>query len=149
VIPLPRLHEAEQFLHDQIPLTRAMNLRVVANGSSFAIEAPVAVNHNHLQTAFGGSINSVATLAGYAFLWMQLREVAAHVVVRESSIRFRRPVRETIRAVCIAPDPLMLVAFNEAVAAKANAPIELRVVVEEHGAIAAEFAGTFVGMPNY
>ncbi len=59
------LREAENYFHDQIPLTRAMGLRVVAcDQNQFVVEAPVSLNSNHLQTAFGGSINAVATLAG-------------------------------------------------------------------------------------
>src|SRR2546423_4037907 len=99
------LGAVEQFLHEQIPITRAMGLRVVGNDENgFTVEAPVALNSNHLRTAFGGSINAVATLAGYGFLWMELNDAAAHVVVAESSIKFLRPVRETIRATCLRPD---------------------------------------------
>src|SRR3954447_5262792 len=98
------LAAAEKFLHEQIPITRTMGLRVVANDENgFTVEEPVALNSNHLRTAFGGSINAVATLAAYGFLWMELNEAAAHVVVAESSIRFLRPVRETIRATCPRP----------------------------------------------
>ena len=96
--------EAERYFHQQIPITRAMGVRVVAHDENgFVIEAPVALNSNHLRTAFGGSINSVATLAAYGLLWLELRQPAAHVVVAESSIRFLRPVRDTIRAICLGP----------------------------------------------
>lgn len=121
-------------------------MRVVSHGGNFAIEAPVAFNRNHLQTAFGGSINSVATLAGYALLWLELGELPAHVVIRESSIRFLRPVRATLRAVCTPPDPEMLAAFHRTLAVRGKAQVQLRVQVEEHGAIAAEFVATFVAM---
>src|SRR5438270_12711664 len=107
------LREAEKFLHEQIPITRAMGLRVVANDENgFVVDAPVALNSNHLRTAFGGSINAVATLAAYGFLWMELNDAAAHVVVAESSIRFLRPIRETIRATCLRPDAKSLAAFR-------------------------------------
>src|SRR3954463_7203351 len=107
------LLEAEKFLHEQIPITRAMGLRVVANDESgFTVEAPVALNSNHIRTAFGGSINAVATLAAYGFLWVELNEAAAHVVVAESSIRFLRPVRETIRATCARPEEKRLDEFR-------------------------------------
>jgi thioesterase domain-containing protein len=139
------LAAAEKFLHEQIPITRAMGLRVVANdGSGFTVEAPVALNSNHLRTAFGGSINAVATLAAYGFLWMELNEAAAHVVVAESSIRFLRPVRETIRATCVRPDASSLEAFRDQFAEKQKARIHLRVNVTEAGEIAAEFEGRFV-----
>jgi thioesterase domain-containing protein len=136
---------AEKFLHEQIPVTRAMGLRVVANDENgFVVEAPVALNSNHLRTAFGGSINAVATLAAYGFLWMELYEVAAHVVVAESSIRFLRPVRETIRATCCRPDAKTLGAFGNQFAEKGKARITLRVDVTEAGEIAAQFEGQFV-----
>ena len=139
------LHEAEKFFHEQIPITRAMGLRVEANDENgFAVEAPVALNSNHLRTAFGGSINAVATLAAYGFLWIELNEAAAHVVVAESSIRFLRPVRETIRAVCPRPTPDALEAFRAQFAAKRKARIALRVNVIEAGETAAEFEGVFV-----
>ena len=139
------LLEAEKFLHEQIPITRAMGLRVVTHDAEgFAVEAPVALNSNHLRTAFGGSINAVATLAAYGFLWLELNDTSAHVVVAESSIRFLRPVRETIRAVCSRPDAKSLAAFRAQFAEKGKARIVLRVNVTEAGESAALFEGRFV-----
>ncbi len=141
------LREAQEFFHRQIPLTRAMGVRVVPNGAAtFAIEAPVALNSNHLQTAFGGSINAVATLAAYGFLWLELRSSAAEVVVAESTIRFLAPVRETIRAICAPPAPEVLAAFKATFEAKGKARIALHVRVEENGTCAAAFEGTFVAL---
>ncbi len=141
------LPDAEEFFHQKIPLTRTMGVRVVSHGASgFAIEAPVALNHNHLQTAFGGSINSVATLAAYAFVWFELRERKAEVVVAESSIRFLAPIRQTIRGICTLPDPELLAGFRSEFAGSGKARISLRVVVEENGVTAADFRGTFVAV---
>jgi thioesterase domain-containing protein len=140
-----RLAAAEKFLHEQIPITRAMGLRVVAHDDTgFTVEAPVALNSNHLRTAFGGSINAVATLAAYGFLWLELNDAAAHVVVAESSIRFLRPVRETIRAICLRPAGGELETFAVQFREKRKARITLRVRVGEAGEIAAEFEGQFV-----
>jgi thioesterase domain-containing protein len=139
------LHQAEKFLHEQIPITRAMGLRVLANDEAgFTVEAPVARNSNHLKTAFGGSINAVATLAAYGFLWVELNDAAAHVVVAESSIKFLRPVRETIRATCPRPDSNTLDTFRARFAEKGKARIALRVDVTEAGETAAVFEGIFV-----
>ena len=140
-----RLRAAEKFLHEQIPITRAIGLRVVAHDEKgFVVEAPVALNSNHLRTAFGGSINAVATLAAYGLLWLELNDASAHVVVAESSIRFLRPVRETIRAICLRPGRDELAAFHSQFAGKRKARITLRVNVIEAGETAAEFEGGFV-----
>lgn len=142
------LGEAEEYFHRQIPLTRAMGVRVSADDNgAFVVTAPVALNYNHLHTAFGGSINAVATLAAYGFLWMQLRDEAAHVVVAESLIKFVQPVRETIRAVCSNPDAQQLAAFRSTLRATGKAKIALHVrVVDEDGRPAAEFTATFVAL---
>jgi thioesterase domain-containing protein len=137
------LRRTEEFLRAKIPVTRAMGIRVVAHGDTFAIEAPVALNYNHLHTAFGGSINAVATLAAYAFVWLRLGD-AAHVVVRESTIRFLRPIRETIRAYCKEPTADELRIFYSALSDNAKATMRLGVVIQENETVAADFSGTFV-----
>ena len=141
------LREAEQFLHAKIPLTRAMGVRIVSDDArEFVVTAPVSLNYNHLHTAFGGSINAVATLAGYGLLWMELRGENAHVVIAESSIRFLRPIRETIRAVCRKPDAQTLASFSSTLRAEGKAKIALPVRVEEDGVRAAEFQATFIAL---
>lgn len=124
-----------------------MGVRVIATDDrGFVVEAPVALNSNHLQTAFGGSINAVATLAGYGLLWLEIRDTPVDVVIRESSIRFHHPIRQTIRATCARPDAQVLRAFHETLRAKGKARIKLRVRVEEDARLAAELEGTFVAL---
>ena len=138
-------NEAEEYFHAQIPITRAMGVRVVArNEDQFVVEAPVAQNSNHLRTGFGGSINAVATLAGYGFLWSALRDKPSHVVIAESSIRFFRPVRQMIRAICLRPDAEEWNAFRSRFAKDGQASIQLKVSVVEEDKKSAEFNGTFV-----
>lgn len=141
----PTLHDAEEYFHQQIPITRAMGVRVVAHDENgFVVEAPVALNSNHLGTGFGGSINAVATLAAYGLVWVELRDQRVHVVVAQSSIRFLRPVREAIRAICARPDRDEWAAFRARFAEKGKARITLRVNVVEADQTAAEFEGAFV-----
>lgn len=143
----PHLDEAEKFLHQKIPLTRAMGVRVIAQDEKgFVVEAPVALNSNHLQTAFGGSINAVATLAGYGLLWMEIRDQPIDVVIRESSIRFFHPIRTMIRATCLPPVAAALAAFHETLRAQGKARLTLRVQVTEDGRVAAELEGIFVAL---
>lgn len=122
-----------------------MGVRIVAGErSGFAISAPVPQNSNHLRTAFGGSINAVAVLAAYSFLWLELRDQGMEVVIRESSIRFLRPIRETIRAVCLRPDPAKLEKFRDELRTNGKARIALQVSVEEKAILAAKLDGVFV-----
>lgn len=136
-----------EFLHSEIPITRAMGVKVAAYDSGrLVLEAPLTLNHNHLGTAFGGSLAAIATLAGYALLWLELRDRSAHVVIRESTMKFRRPVRGDLRAVCHTPSAAALAAFHETLARTGKARIDLQVTLDEQGEIAVEFQGTFVAV---
>jgi len=141
------LSETEKFLHEKIPLTRAMGVRVesFADGQ-FVLVAPIEKNHNHLHTAFGGSLSALATLAGYGFLWLELRDPKVHVVIKESAIRFRRPVHGDIRAICRQPDDAVLSSFKSDFARKGKARIALNVEIVEDEIAAVEFQGTFVAV---
>ncbi len=140
-----RLRDIENFLHEQIPLARAMQVRVERFGSEqLTLTAPLAANHNHLGTAFGGSLAALVMLAGYGLLWLELEDREAHIVISESTLKFRRPVRAIIRATCRRPDEATMAAFKADFAAKGKGSIRLEVVIEEAAQIAVEFAGTYV-----
>ena len=139
------LREAEDYFHREIPITRAMGTRVTTSDEKqFVVEAPVASNSNHLRTGFGGSINAVATLAGYGLVWSALKGQGAHVVIAKSSIQFLRPIQQTIRAVCLRPGLEKWSAFQNLLARKGQASISLVVRVIERDEVAAEFKGIFV-----
>jgi thioesterase domain-containing protein len=141
------LSETERFLHEKIPITRAMGVRVESfDDGQFVLAAPIGKNHNHLHTAFGGSLSAMATLAGYGFLWLELRDPEAHVVIKESAIRFRRPVLGDIRAICRKPEDSVLSAFKSDFARKGKARIVLNVEIVEDEIAAVEFEGTFVAV---
>jgi thioesterase domain-containing protein len=142
-----QLLEIEQYLHQQIPLSAAMKIRVVEwTREHLILKAPLAPNRNHLGTAFGGSLNAIATLTGYSAVWLALDDSAAHVVIRDSSIAFRRPVRDDIRAVCPLPKKSVLEAFRSDFARKGKARLSLQVFIDHEGEHAVEFSGTFVAV---
>ncbi len=59
------LQGIESYLHREIPITAAMGIRVESyNEKELVLTAPLEPNHNHLGTAFGGSLSAIATLAG-------------------------------------------------------------------------------------
>ena len=141
------LRESTAYLHEQIPLTQAMGVEVAAyDRTQLVLTAPLALNHNHLGTAFGGSLNALATLAGYALLWLELKDRTAHIVIRKSSIQFHHPVHGELRAECRVPNETALAEFHQAFARKGKARLELRVAIVEEGTVAVEFTGTFVAL---
>ena len=141
------LRETEEFFYEKIPITRAMGVRVTKyDGSQLSLAAPIALNHNHLGTAFGGSLSALATLAGYGLIWLEMGDKTAHLVIRKSELSFRRPVRREIVAVCRRPSHDQLWVFKNAFAEHRKARISLEVTIEEEGLVAVEFRGIFVAL---
>ena len=141
------LHDTERFLHEQIPLTRAMGVQVEAyDEEQLIVTAPLAPNHNHLGTAFGGSLSAVATLTGYCMLWLLLGDRESHIVIRNSSINYRRPVRRGIRATCHRPDEASFSTFKARFEETGKAQMTLQVAIVEDGLVCVEFEGVFVAI---
>ncbi len=140
----------EAFLHEKIPLTKAMGLHVAeSNAHRLVLEAPLDKNVNHLGTAFGGSLHALPTLACYAAVWTLMREAGldGHVVVKRSAARYRAPVKATLRAVCMRPAPTVVAEFITDLNRHKKARMELTAIVEgEGGNPAVEFSGTFVAL---
>ncbi len=128
-------------------MARLMGIGVAeASGQRVVLTAPLEVNHNHLGTAFGGSLAAVATLAGYAALWTALGDRSVHVVVRRSKLDYRRPVRGQIRAVCELPEGGPDEGFRAALAARGKARLTLEVAIVEDGGSCVVFTGDFVAL---
>jgi thioesterase domain-containing protein len=141
------VRQIQELLHSKIPITRAMGVKVEDYDSErLVLSAPLAENVNHLGTAFGGSLNALAVLSGYGLLWLELKEEECHIVIRESSISYERPVTGEIRAVCARPDAEALAEFKQTFQQKGKARIALSATIESEGQTAVRFAGIFVAL---
>lgn len=116
------------------------------NKEQLVLTAPLEANHNHLGTAFGGSLSAIATLAGYGLLWLELGDRQCHIVVHSSTIHYRRPVRENIHAICRRPDEVALAAFKTKFASIGKARITLHVTIEHDGLMCVDFEGVYVAI---
>ena len=139
--------QIQDLFYSKIPLTRAMGVKVEEyDGERLILSAPLDNNINHLGTAFGGSLNALAVLSVYGFLWMELQDPECHIIIRESSISYERPVRDEIRAICARPEAELLAEFKSAFQKKGKARIALSATIEDKGVTAANFRGTFVAI---
>ena len=139
------------FLHEQIPLTRAMELRAIeANAHRLVLDAPLAPNKNHLGTAFGGSLQALPTLACYGALWMILREagIDGHVVVKRAHATFHEPVEGKLRACCERPGAGVVNDFLAHLRRHKKARMELAALVDGSSPAkpAVRFSGSFVAI---
>lgn len=141
----------ELFLHEMIPLAKAMGVGVeVSDGSALVLTAPKEQNKNSLNTAFGGSLVALATLAGYGVVWELMCDEKKtdkpvwHIVVKESRAAYRRPVLGDLRAICERPAQAAIAEFKEALARYGKAKLKLRASIIENGSVAVDVQAAFV-----
>jgi len=143
---LDEITELREVLHREIPLTRAMGLEVDSyDGNCLVLAAPLLPNTNHKDTAFGGSLYSLAVLAGWGLLHLKLkqREVPAHIVIRHSQIDYIRPVTDDIKAMCCFQSDQQVDALINAYLKKNLAGIRLNAIIKQGGNDAVFFSGKY------
>jgi thioesterase domain-containing protein len=147
---LSELAELERYLHAQMPLARAMGVRVlVADAGRVRLAAPLAPNLNHRQTFFGGSAAALATLAAWTLAHQRLREregLDAHLVIQRSSMEYLEPAAAEVEAECVAPPEASWERLLRMLRRAGKGRIELEVELRAEGAVVGSFRGTFVAL---
>jgi thioesterase domain-containing protein len=138
-----------QYLHEHIPLSRAMQVAVVeVTADSITLAAPIEPNVNHRGTVFGGSISAVAILAAWSLLHTRLsgEGVACRLVIQRNSIDYLKPVDADFTATSLPPAAGDWLTFTRMLARKGVARVTIRCLLKCSGATVAEFEGEFVAL---
>ena len=144
-----RAADLERYLHDHIPLSRALAIRVEHLGPELVrLSAPLAPNLNHRRTAFGGSVASIAILAGWSWLLARLidRRPVPRLVIQEQTVEYLAPIGAAFEAVCPAPSDAAWRRFLRALDGRGRGRLELAAEVLCEGRVAARFRGLFVAI---
>ena len=133
-------------LDREFPLARHIGVRADSvDDRRVVLRAPFAPNANYKGTAFGGSLYSVAVLAGWAWVtrYLAARGLAADAVIQESSVRFLSPVQGELRARTAAPPEAQIDKFRKMLQRAGRGRIRLRVEINYGETLAALFEGVF------
>ena len=146
--------EAAAALGDEIlaaiPLARAMAMSVSAyDGDSLTLSALLAPNINDKGCAFGGSLVSLMTLAGWGLVKLGLDRQgrACDIYVQDSDVRYLAPVWNDFDAVARLVDRESFLAMAEALTSRGRARTRVRcVVLLPDGSAAATLEARFVAI---
>jgi thioesterase domain-containing protein len=141
------LRRLQATLHTEIPISQDIGITVGPyDAGCLVLHAPLAPNINHKDTAFAGSLNAVATLAGWSLVWLVLDEAAlsGKIVIQDSTIEYLRPVMGDFAARCCLPESDELTRFLTILRKKARARLQLQATIVEEGRMAVRFTGRYV-----
>ena len=139
----------ERYLHQQIPLSAAMGVRVtMATPERVQLAAPLAPNVNHNETVFGGSAAALATLSAWTLLHVRLARAEQHarLVIQRSSMEYERPIAGDFAAVCRFADELAWERFRSTLVRRGRARLTLAACLVHDAQRMATFEGDFVAL---
>ncbi len=142
-------NELENYLHEHIPLSKAMAVSVVEAGpDAVVLSAPLAPNINHRETVFGGSASALATLAAWALLHVRLRAegFTSRLVIQRNTMEYDRPIDGAFTARASVDQVRDWSRFIRMLSRKGRARIGVASVLEYHGRVAGRFSGEFVAL---
>ena len=142
------------YTRDMPPLA-AMQVQVVAcDGHRLRLTAPWAANVNDKGSAFGGSMASLMTYAGWGLATLQLQQAGmrADVFVADSTVRYLKPLYADLCAEAMLAPGQSWESFLATLAQRGRARIHLQariVQAEGDGApdqVMADLAGRYVAI---
>ena len=137
----------EKLLREKIPLVKALKAEVKeVDPSCVKLWAPLAPNHNHMGSAFGGSISALLILGGYTWLYhfMMSEGHEVHVILKSCEIDYRFPVEEDLTIVARAPKAQEIEKFLTSFKRKKIGKIEIESEIRIGGKVAALLRGKYV-----
>jgi thioesterase domain-containing protein len=144
--------ELENFLHEHIPLSKAMGVQVRKSNTEYVVlSAPLHPNINHRATVFGGSASAVAILAAWSLLYLRLRQVGfqSHLVIQQNTMTYERPIAGKFIAFSSVEDPSTWIKFQDMLKRKHRARISVKVTIRCKGEKVGEMNGDFVALARH
>ncbi len=139
----------QEYIHEHIPITQDMAIAVqTVTPQSITVTAQLAPNINHRQSAFGGSISTLAILAGWILLKHRSRGMspAPTLVIQESTTKFLKPITADYSAYVTNTDAAALEKFDRTYQRHGKARLLLKSQVDCDGECCAVHEGLFVAI---
>ena len=139
--------ELERYLHDHIPLSKAMGVSITAADElEVILRAPLAPNINHRDTVFGGSASALATLAAWSLLHTRLQSdgFPSRLVIQRNTMAYDLPIAGDFTARAAYDPATDWARFTRILSRKGKARITVASVLEYQGRLAGRFSGEFV-----
>jgi len=139
----------EKYLHDHIPLSKAMQVSVVSiSEDAVVLSAPLAPNINHRDTVFGGSASAVAILAAWSLLQTRLQSagIISRLVIQSNTMDYHLPILGEFTARAFIEQADAWQRFVAMLKRKGKARISVSSVLEQGGQLVGSLKGEFVAL---
>jgi thioesterase domain-containing protein len=141
--------ELEKYLHDHIPLSKAMEASVISvDKDEVLLSAPLAPNINHRETVFGGSASTLAILAAWSLLHTRMRRegINCRLVIQRNTMDYDKPILGEFTARSSLARPQEWSRFIRMLDRRGKARVSVTAVLEHAGSAVGTLTGEFVAL---
>ena len=145
---LLELEELQKKLHNEIPLTKLMNINIKEyNEKELITTAPLNININDKGTAFGGSLSTMTIISSWSLCWLISKELgfnSKNIVVIKNENSYKKPVTKDIVCYTQKPSQQEIATLKEKLQTKKSASIKINSIIIENNETCVEFQGYYV-----
>ncbi|MFW0693448.1 thioesterase domain-containing protein [Aliarcobacter butzleri] len=138
----------ENKLHNEIPLTKFMDLKITKYDEKELITiAPLNKNINDKGTAFGGSLATLTIISGWSICWLISKELeinSENIVVIKNEHSYRKPVTKELICHTKKPTKDEIENLKNKLLLKKSASIKISSQIIEDGEVCVDFTGYYV-----
>ncbi|MCG3696719.1 thioesterase domain-containing protein [Aliarcobacter butzleri] len=138
----------ENKLHNEIPLTKFMDLKITKYDEKELITvAPLNKNINDKGTAFGGSLATLTVISGWSICWLISKELeinSENIVVIKNEHSYRKPVTKELICHTKRPTKDEIENLKNKLLLKKSASIKISSQIIEDGEVCVDFTGYYV-----
>ncbi|MDN5063643.1 thioesterase domain-containing protein [Aliarcobacter butzleri] len=138
----------ENKLHNEIPLTKFMDLKITKYDEKELITiAPLNKNINDKGTAFGGSLATLTIISGWSICWLISKELeinSENIVVIKNEHSYRKPVTKELICHTKRATKDEIENLKNKLLLKKSASIKISSQIIEDGEVCVDFTGYYV-----
>ncbi len=146
MIDIQILQELQNKIDTEIQPAKNMQFKIQTyDGNYLQVGAPLTGNKNHHGTAFGGSLYSIAAVAGWALLRCKLHEykLSGTIVVSKASMQYHAPVTKNFSISVCLTDPFRLQTSMQYYTENKSARFEVFGIIKQDDKEAARYEGSY------
>lgn len=142
-------NELQNYIYEHIPISVSLGIEVKeAALDKVILGAPILLNINHKNTAFGGSLHCVATLSCWSLVFINLKPhfQSTEIVISGSEIKYLNPVKSDFTVECLMNNRQEWIKFASILRKKGKGRIKLNAKIYEGSKLAVDYYGEFVAI---
>ncbi len=142
------LKALEEKLHNEIPMTKYMQLKVDSMDEEYLITtAPLEPNINDKGTGFAGSLSTLVTISAWSSCYLEVKKLGfekSMIAIIKSDTAYRAPITKELTCRTTLPTKVQIETLQKKLKEKGSGSLKIKSQIIENGKICVDFEGVYV-----